>query len=267
MVLRLASSAAPLNWGVRFSIGEKSLTRFQFLLSIVVLSISGCGIEKKFDYQISTTPYDSADIISKLKNLENALVVYRLGENRSCGSSPVVCFKYSCASAHTELQIMKNQVLLNSDEKARQLAVFTEVVGEFFVRYYPYPVEIIIKRPGYIFLKPPVNQGYVLKKRKLWEQLEIKIIATVTDSTISTSLILDGRYAAGLNAPKAQSDFIDFEVDYPKQFSEYAEELSTKLQDFLATNDKSVNLACASKFQSFYLRREKIGRRNERKYR
>lgn len=209
------------------------------------------GLAQSFKVPIAKTP-DYFAVVSDDALLEAQLNYYQRQRGQWCMRSPVVCFEYVCLEDRTKLKQIQRRAAANANSKTRTMAVFMEVATGFLKRQFPEPLQIIESRDGYLYVRPPPLQGYVLSGRKLWEELEIKITASVADGNFNVTLVLDGRYAAGVNPPKSKNDYLDFEVEYPKHFTEYANKLASLFKSYLTASAQTAEAACSTRNASHY---------------
>ena len=226
------------------------------LLPILLTMLTGCASsavkppEARSDRgtQVSTELSDlewltTAANADSLAELEVMAREYEQEAERWCTASPVHCFHYTCLEHYAKMTIRAERSKLHEGSDDPILSAFNELLVEFLSEYFDKPISIVEMRPGYLYVKPIHLQGEVLPERKLWEELEIKLVTTRSPAKINTTLILDGRFAAGAKAPKVRDDFVDFEVQYPKEFEEYSAMLAGKLDRFIRSS-ATPELAC-----------------------
>jgi len=73
-------------------------------------------------------------------------------------------------------------------------------------------------------------RGEVISDRRYWEKLKIFAVRFKQDDKLHFNFILDGQYAAGLNAPADQS-YIDMEPVYTANLLEYGDVLLLALRE------------------------------------
>lgn len=195
--------------------GRRSQSKTDFSLSL-----------EKLPYIASEPSESRLNVLKKQheKNLEDQAF--------SCQASPTICYRDVYVGQLLEARIAGEQRKLSESNSHIELSVINAILVEYLNARYKEGV-VIEDRPGYVFYKPKIKKGMVLFWYKFWEELEIKIVSSLHDNQLSFTVIVDGRYAAGVKPPYSKSDYIDFEIGFSKEIDEYARSLAQSIRKFL----------------------------------
>lgn len=101
-----------------------------------------------------------------------------------------------------------------------------EGVNVKIIKYSEYYVEVIIEG----------LRGKIIDQQNNWERLEVMFIISPYAEGSEVRLVLDGRYAAGINRPSISS-YSDMELIHSKELQLYASSLLTKLKIYFTSGD------------------------------
>jgi hypothetical protein len=94
-------------------------------------------------------------------------------------------------------------------------------------------VHVVDDEPNFLLLRVNNAKNMIIENEGLWEDADINLVIIYKKDGIKLVSVIDGRWSAGILAPKSAEAFRDMEPRYAKHLGDFAGKLLIQIKDEL----------------------------------